>query len=112
MIFGLELPILIGYNLAILSLFIIYWLYFVKRNEVLPDLRGKDKMWQIIELASVAWLILMPTLVICDLLKVVASPSVWVSMDTIFLIAVGGKMGFKYLEDKNAKKDNGQETTN
>ncbi len=110
MIFGISLPIFLGYILAILSLGMIYWLYYVKREEVLPDLRGKDKIWQIIELSSVAWLILMPMMVVCDLLGVHASTTVWTSMDTIYLISVGGKMGFKYMENKNSNsKDESQQ---
>ena len=102
-----TLPIFIGYFLAILSLIVIYFLYFYKKEEVLPDLRGKDKMWQIIELSSIVWLILMPMLVVCDLLGIHATTPVWVSMDTIYLISVGGKLGFKHLENKTlGKKEN------
>lgn len=111
---GIQLPILTGYILAILSLGIIYWLYFSKRTEVLPDLRGKDKTWQIIELASIIWLILMPMLVVCDLLGVVANTQVWASLDAIYFISVGGKMGLKYLEDnkKSVVKDENKEIKN
>jgi len=97
MLFGISLPIITGYTLAILSLGIIYWLYFYKRHEVMPDLRGKDKTWQIIELASIIWLILLPMLVVCDLLGVEANTQVWASMDAIYFISVGGKMGMHYL---------------
>jgi len=105
MLFGISLPIITGYTLAILSLGIIYWLYFYKRHEVMPDLRGKDKTWQIIELASIIWLILLPMLVVCDLLGVEANTQVWASMDAIYFISVGGKMGMHYLTSKNAKTD-------
>ena len=105
MLFGISLPIITGYILAILSLGIIYWLYFYKRHEVMPDLRGKDKTWQIIELASVIWLILLPMLVVCDLLGVEANTQVWASMDAIYFISVGGKMGMHYLTSKNAKNN-------
>lgn len=103
MLFGLSLPIVTGYALAILSLGIIYWLYFHKRHEVLPDLRGKDKSWQIIELASIIWLVLLPVLVVCDLLGVEASTQAWASMDAIYFISVGGKMGLQYLTNQKNK---------
>lgn len=114
--FGIELPIVIGYILSVVSLGIIYYFYYYKRNEVLPDLRGIDKQWQVIELASLIWLVLLPLLVVCDLLGIHASTPVWASMDAIYFISVGGKVGMKYLESKNSnsqetktKKDDGTE---
>ncbi len=111
--FGIPIAILTGYILALMSLIIIYWLYFIKRSEVIPDLRGKDKTWQIIELASIIWLIIMPMMVVADLLGVHATSQVWASMDAIYFISVGGKLGFKHLENKkeleNTKEEKNKE---
>ena len=101
-----HIPLLIGYLLAILSIVALYTIMFVGRKRVLDDLRGKDKMWQFVELTAIIWMILMPTMVICDLLGVHASTYVWTSMDAIYLINVGGKVTSKYFESRKGDSSN------
>jgi hypothetical protein len=108
---GSSLPIVLGYGLAVFSLIMLYLMMFVHKNHVLEDLRGPDKMWQFIELTAIIWMILMPMMVVCDLLGVHATNSVWTSMDAIYLINVGGKVTSKYFDSrkdapaKREKKD-------
>lgn len=95
-----PVPLLVGYALALFSLGVLYSMMFLHRKTVLADLRGKDLMWQILELSAIIWMILMPTMVVCDLLGVHASTAVWTSMDAIYLINVGGKITSKYFESR------------
>lgn len=103
-----DLPIIIGYTLAVGSLVLLYSIYFIHRGNVMQDLRGKDRMWQIIELSAVAWLILMPMMVVCDLLGVEANTQVWTSLDVIYMVNVGGKMYLanKFKVEEPKKKEN------
>lgn len=103
-----HLPLLIGYLLAIVSLTMLYGMMFLNRKPVMEDLRGKDKMWQFVELTAIIWMLLMPMMVVCDLLGVHASNSVWTSMDAIYLINVGGKVTSKYFDSRNGGSKTGE----
>jgi hypothetical protein len=103
-----HLPLLIGYLLAIVSLAMLYGMMFLNRKPVMEDLRGKDKMWQFVELTAIIWMLLMPMMVVCDLLGVHASNSVWTSMDAIYLINVGGKVTSKYFDVRNGGSKTGE----
>lgn len=93
-----PVPLLIGYSLALFSLGALYSMMFLHRRNVLADLRGKDMTWQILELSAIVWMVLMPTMVVCDLLGLHATTEAWTSMDAIYLINVGGKVTSKYFE--------------
>jgi TRAP-type uncharacterized transport system fused permease subunit len=99
-----PIPVISGYVLAVFSLVVLYTMYYINRKQVLTDLRGKDLLWQFVELTAIVWLILLPVMVVCDLLGVHASAAVWTSMDAIYLINVGGKVTSKYFESRNGGK--------
>lgn len=88
----------IGYAIAICMLVNIMIATFLHRKSITGGLKGEDGKWQFIEWAQLIWTILFPGLVICDLLGVHASLNVWTSMDAVYLISVGGKVGSKYFE--------------
>lgn len=98
-----NVPLMVGYGLAVFSLFALYVMMFQRRNQVLSDLIGEDGKWNFVELTAIIWMILMPMMVVCDLLGVHASTSVWTSMDAIYLINVGGKITSRYFESKREK---------
>lgn len=69
-----------------------------RRHEIIPDLRGRDKMWQFIELSGVVWLILFPGLVVCSLYGLDVSAGVWSTMDAVYFINILGRNAHKFIE--------------
>jgi hypothetical protein len=102
-------PRFIGFVLAIIALIQLFVIFFVNRKNITTDLRGKDLTWQFAELSGIAWLVLFPVLVVCDLFGVQAAPVVWASMDTIYLINVMGRSANKFIETKFGGKSNPSE---
>ena len=98
-----ELPRLIGYGICIGCFFFICYVSITRGTQVLDDLRGKDKIWQFIEVAAAMWIILFPVVVLLDALGVQISGHAWASLDAIFLMLVGGKV---MLNKKKEEKEN------
>lgn len=93
----------LGHIIAIVCLVQIYIIYYVKRKEFFTDLRGKDTMWQLVEISAISWYILFPTLVVCSLLGVNVEGTVWGVMDSVYLFNLGAKRYDKYLDLKYGK---------
>lgn len=100
-----DIPLLLAYGICLISLIQLFAIFFSDRRTIREDLRGKDKMWQFLELSGIVWLVLFPCIVACSLLGAKVDTAVWVSMDTIYFMNLGGKMGYKWLDNKQAKKD-------
>lgn len=81
----------IGHGIALCGLMQVYLYVFLTRKEVLPDLRGKDKLWQFVEFIGPIWAILFPTVVCAALFSVEVPEALWSTMDILFLISVLGK---------------------
>lgn len=72
--------------------------------------KGKDGLWQFIEVAAYIWIIIFSAASMADIfLGFHSSTNFWASMDAIFLTITGGKVGLEYLRkpaDKPPSKDN------
>jgi hypothetical protein len=101
-----PLPELIAYVIVIGMLISVTFVKFVMRKEVLPDLRGKDGRWQIIELSAVLWWLIFPTVIAVSLLGIDVATGVWSSLDTIYMINVGGKIYINHLLTKSQSNTN------
>lgn len=95
----------LGHIIALICLAQIYIIYWIKRNEFLNSLRGKDLTWQLLEISGVGWYMLFPTLVIVSLLGLNVTTEVWASMDFIYTANLGFKRFDKYLEHKYPKNE-------
>lgn len=100
----LVTPVNVGYVIAAGALVHLMIQTFIHRKGLAEGLRGEDGRWQFIEWAQLVWAVLFPTLVICDLYGLHASIHVWTSVDAVYLISVGGKVGSKYFESRKEVK--------
>lgn len=76
------------------------------------DLRGKDLHWQFIELSGIVWLVLFPVVIVASMFGIQVQSGVWASMDAIYFMNLGGKIGQKWLDGKNKAKEKPEEKTN
>ena len=90
----------VGYAIALIALVQLFLVFFVNRRTMMEDLRGKDKTWQFGEISGIMWIILFPTLAICELFGLSAGSVVWYSMDTIYFINILGRSANKFIETK------------
>lgn len=99
----MSLIILFGKGLGVVGLLLWFYILLYKRKkEIFEDLRGKDNRWQLIELATLMWLIFCPIFLVISVLGVEINPFVWGVLDSIFLISIGGKA---YMETRKPKND-------
>lgn len=107
-----DTPILLACLLCILGLVQLFVIFHTNRGTIIPDLRGKDKMWQFIELTQIAWLVLFPVVIISGILLAINGitipAAIWASMDAVYFMSIGGKVGAQYLDNKT----NGKPKTN
>lgn len=87
---------LIGYGIACGCLIQIF-IFFV-RNRVLPDLRGKDRSWQFLEVSGVVWLYLFPALAVSSLFGLEVPTGVWSTMDIVYFINILGRNANRLIE--------------
>ncbi len=99
-----NVPVLIGYVISIICLIQIFVIFFSERKNIILDLRGRDKIWQFIELSSIVWLTLFPCVVVASLLGVHVDMGVWTTMDAIYFMNLGGKISSKWMDNKAAEK--------
>lgn len=88
----------IGHFIALFALAQIYVIMFIRRKEVLDDLRGKDLVWQFLELSGIVWLVLFPAMVVIAIFGVDIPVGVWSTMDIVYFINVLGKRADKLIE--------------
>lgn len=100
-----DIPKLLAFVICIVSLVQLFIIFFIDRKVIKEDLRGKDKMWQFLELSGVVWLVLFPVVVICSLLGLEVATGVWASMDVIYFMNLGGKLSNKWLDNKQTKSN-------
>jgi hypothetical protein len=96
-----DAPLLLAYLICIACLVQLFMIFFVERVNIITDLRGKDKMWQFLELSGLAWLVIFPTVVVTSLFGIEVQTGVWASLDAVYFMNLGGKMGTKWLDSKN-----------
>lgn len=99
-----NVPVLVGYLICIVCLVQIFAIFFSERKNIVLDLRGKDKIWQFIELSGIIWLVLFPCTVIASLLGVHVDIGVWTTMDAIYFMNLGGKISQKWIDTKSTKE--------
>ena len=98
--------------LIILVVCISYLILFsvIEGKEIKQGFKGKDGLWQFIEVAAYIWIIIFSTASLADIfLGFHSSTNFWASMDAIFLTITGGKVGLEYLRkpaDKPSHKNN------
>lgn len=95
-----NIPLLLAYIICIACLVQLFVIFFVERINIVTDLRGKDKMWQFLELSGLAWLVIFPCVIIASLFGLQVQTGVWASLDAIYFMNVGGKMGHKWLDNQ------------
>ncbi len=100
-----NVPVLVGYLICIVCLIQIFAVFFSERGNIILDLRGKDKIWQFIELSGIIWLVLFPCTVIASLLGVHVEVGVWTTMDAIYFMNLGGKISKQWIDSKGVAKE-------
>lgn len=90
----------IGYIIGIYSLLLLFIIYFKERKNIITDLRGKDLIWQLRELSAIGWLILFPSLAVCDMLGYKADSQVWWSLDLCYMANLGSKNLDHFIDKK------------
>lgn len=75
----------IGYGIALFCLLQIYIIGYIKRKEFFEDIKGRDGKWQLVEVSAILWYFLFPMVVIVNICGVEVEPSVWLSLDGIYV---------------------------
>jgi amino acid transporter len=96
---------LVGHLIAVIVLLQFFIFILWKRNEVLPDLRGKDKTWQFIELSGIVWLLIFPPMVITSGMGIDYPSGAWATMDIVYFINILGKRADRFIMAKYNIKD-------
>lgn len=97
------LPKYIGYVITIFCLLQLFIFFFINRKHIAVDLRGRDLTWQFLELSAVVWLVLFPAAVVSEVFSNSLGSAAWSSLDAVYFMNVGGKLGMKYLENQSDK---------
>ncbi len=95
-----DIPKLLAYTICIFGLFQLFFIFFLDRKDIRIGLKGKDKMWQFLELSGIVWLVLFPVAIVSALLGQPVDNNVWTTLDVVYFINVGGKGYYKSLENK------------
>lgn len=99
-----DIPKLLAYALCIVSLLHLFIIFFSERKTINVDLRGKDKIWQLVELSGIVWLVMFPIVIVVSLLGIQVQTGVWISLDTIYFMNLGGKLGQQWLSTKGGNR--------
>jgi hypothetical protein len=100
-----DIQHLIAYILlALVALWLMLFGLF-QRHSIIEGLRGKDKVWQFIEIVMILWTFLFPMMVLTEPLGMKYSDNAFEFMEIIFAAAVAGKVGLKYSENKYKKDE-------
>lgn len=106
-----DIPKLLAYIICLVCLIQLFAIFYSNKKDIVKELKGSDEKWQFLELTGIAWLVIFPCVVICSLLGLEVSVGVWASLDAIYFMNIGGKMGHKWLDNKNGShKTNKDET--
>lgn len=110
-----NIPLLLAYLICIACLIQLFAIFFIERGDIKIGLKGKDRLWQFLELSGVVWLVLFPTVVVCSIIITIAGldvdidMGVWTTLDAVYLINVGGKGYYKSLDRRsNENKNEGE----
>jgi hypothetical protein len=95
-----HLSELIAYGIIFYMLVSVTWVKLFLREEVMADLRGPDKQWQIIELSAVMWWLIFPSVIAASMLGVDVPTGVWTSLDTVYGVNILGKAYLKGKEQQ------------
>ena len=102
----IDLPHKIAYILAILAIIQLFFVFFFNRKDIMHDLRGKDMMWQFLELSGIVWLVVFPVVVVVDILGVEIHSHTWTALELVYFMNLGAKASHKYIDQKFNKKEN------
>lgn len=101
----------IGHAIALCGLMQVYLYVLLTRNEVLPDLRGKDKLWQFVEFIGPIWAILFPTVVCAALFGIDIPKDLWTMLEILFFISILGKRAEQLIMAKFGGAGDSKHTT-
>lgn len=114
-----DAPKMVGFFFAVGTLSYIFVVTTRHHKEFWEGIKGDDGKLQFIEAALTIWLTLFTGMAVADFaFGLVASDKLWWSMDTIFLIGVGGRTMSVMnrsgggMTKEPIKKDGGDEITN
>lgn len=103
----LDAPRMVGLLFAIGTIGYIFVVTARHHAEFWEGIKGDDNKLQFIEAALTIWLALFVPMVVADFaFGLVASDSVWYSMDSIFLIGVGARTVMNRGEKKEKQPPN------
>lgn len=95
----IDAPRIVGFFLAIGTFGYLFIVTTRHHQEFWEGIKGDDGKLQFIEAALTVWLCLFTVMVIADFaFGLVASDNAWWSMDSVFLIGVGGKVTSKRID--------------
>jgi hypothetical protein len=66
----------------------------------MDDLRGKDKIWQFLELSGIAWLVLFPIVIVADMLGNEVHEHTWSALEAIYFMNLTAKVGHRFMDGK------------
>ena len=93
MIVWLDAPKVVGFIFAVVTAMYLLMITRKRHAEFWEAVRGEDGKTQFIEMVLVVWVILFTAMIIADFaFGLVASDKAWWSMDSIFLIGIGGRV--------------------
>jgi len=101
----LSLPQIIAYGIGLVTLTLILVMHIIERKDINTGLRGKNGIWEFVELAGRVWLMLFVPLVVIAVMGVAVPHEVWWSMDSIFGIITLGKSYVRGKEIEHRRKD-------
>ena len=106
-------PLSAAYMICIAGLVQLFVIFFLQRNHIVADLRGKDLKWQFLELTGLMWLVIFPTTFIAATLGAHVSSDQWSALEAVYFMNVGGKIGHKWMDQRGTKNKNDvKDTTN
>tara|TARA_R100001530_G_scaffold127686_1_gene96985 strand:- start:104 stop:421 length:318 start_codon:yes stop_codon:yes gene_type:complete len=101
----LSVDHIVSYVFGLFSAGYLFYLVRTHRSEIWGAFRGKNEKLDIHELAALYWFFMFAVLFFSELfLGKTAGPHIWYSLDTIFLIIIGGDKIGKIKGDKKDEK--------
>ena len=103
--------VLLSWILAIAALGFLFIIFVTERKDIQLGLKGKDRLWQFLELTGVVWLVMFPLTIVSSLLGNHAQKEVWDTLSIIFGVGVAGKGYYKYVDKDKTTSHHVDRTT-
>ena len=102
---ALPIPHIIAYVIALIALVQLFVIFFFNRNDILQGLKGKDMLWQFVELSGIVWIVIFPIVIIVDIFGIEVHSHTWTAMELVYFMNLGSKVSHKYLDKKFTKEE-------